>query len=52
MKYIYKNKEYDAIKVDGKWRIYTSDMNIKKEEAEEVLKSLEKKENNKDKAEK
>ena len=41
MKYNYKNKEYEVIKVGKQWRLYSTDPTMTKEEALEVLKSIE-----------
>ena len=41
MKYNYKNKEYEVIKVGKQWRLYSTDPTTTKEEAMEVLKSVE-----------
>ena len=41
MKYNYKNKEYEVIKVGKQWRLYSTDPTMTKEEAMEVLKSIE-----------
>ena len=41
MKYNYKNKEYEVIKVGKQWRLYSTDPTTTKEEAMEVLKSIE-----------
>jgi len=42
MEFIHNNKSYDVLKIDGKWRVYTSDMHVSEEEAKEVLAKLEK----------
>ena len=41
MKYTYKNKEYEVIKMGKQWRLISTDPKITKEEAMEVLKSIE-----------
>ena len=41
MKYTYKNKEYEVIKMSKQWRLISTDPKITKEEAMEVLKSIE-----------
>ena len=41
MKYSYKNKEYEVIKVGKQWRVYSTDPTMTKEEAMGVLKSIE-----------
>ena len=41
MKYTYKGKTYDVVKVNGKWRVYSFGP-ITIEEAMEVIRTLEK----------
>lgn len=42
MKFIYKGKTYDVIKVNGDWRVYSTDMKITVKEAKEVIEELKK----------
>lgn len=37
----YKNKKYDVLEVNGKWRVYSDEAELTKEEAIQVIKSVE-----------
>ena len=41
MEFYYKGKEYNVFKVEGRWRVYSTDPNFTKEEGIEVIKELE-----------
>ena len=44
MKFVHKGKTYDVIKVNGDWRVYSSDMKFTVKEAKEVIDELKKEE--------
>ncbi len=44
MKFVHKGKTYDVIKVNGDWRVYSTDMKFTVEEAREVMEELNKEE--------
>lgn len=37
MKFLYKGKTYDVLKVNGNWRVYSTDMKITTKEAKEII---------------
>lgn len=44
MKFVFKGKTYDVIKVNDDWRVYSSDMKFTAKEAKEVIDEFKKEE--------
>jgi hypothetical protein len=40
MEFIYKGKTYEVVKVNGEWRVYSTDIKATVEELNEVAKEL------------
>ena len=45
MEFTYKGKTYDIIKINGEWRVYSTDTKFTIEEGKEVIEELERLEN-------
>ena len=45
MEFIYKGKTYEVVKINGEWRVYSTDIKFTIEESKEVIEELKRLEN-------